>query len=59
MAREPFTATERYLYRGGFIAGLGLGTFLGWGLLAKGFVNINTGIMFSDHLALSASKIHG
>jgi hypothetical protein len=40
------SATERYLYSGGFIAGLGFGTFLGYCLHSLGFVNINAGIMF-------------
>jgi hypothetical protein len=43
---RPLTAIERYLYSGGFIAGLGFGTFLGYGLHSLGFVNVNAGIMF-------------
>jgi hypothetical protein len=50
MARDmwlrPLRGTERYLYSGGFIAGLGFGTFLGYVLHSQGFVNISDGIMF-------------
>jgi hypothetical protein len=50
MAKEPWsgrrlTATERYLYGGGFIAGLGFGTFLGYSLHSFGF-NVHPGVMF-------------
>jgi hypothetical protein len=51
MAREPWsgrrlTATERYFYWGGFLAGLGLGTFVGYSFHSDGIINVKTGLVF-------------
>jgi hypothetical protein len=38
MPTEPRSASERYLYWGGVLAGLGLGLVVGYGLHSEGYL---------------------
>jgi len=43
MPTEPRSASERYLYWGGVLAGVGLGLVLGYGLHSEGYLR-GTGV---------------